>query len=87
MVMEELDTRSTSDPTPWKWYKRCSDNVKVEARLFPVHRVMQVRESRGEDVHCPECRTLLSKGNGKEFPDVYLLPEVFHKRHKPLDDN
>jgi hypothetical protein len=78
---------SAQSPTPWKWYKRYSDGKKVEARLFPeLHRrLMEVLESRGEDFCCPECKALISKGNGQEFPYAYLTPEVFHERHRPID--
>ncbi len=80
------DTPSTSDPSPWLWYKRHSDSKRVEARVFPVHRLMQVRVSKEEDFSCPCCKELLSKGNGGEFPDVFLPVTVFHERHRPLDD-
>jgi len=84
------DTASTLalPPSPWKRYKRYSDNRKVEARLHPQRHLMEVRESnRSEDVTCPHCHVLLSRGNGNETPDAFLPPNVFHERHKPLDDN
>lgn len=92
---EGSDTQSTWDPTPnpWKWYKRFSDNKKVEARLLPGHHLyfpggplIEVRESEMEDFICPHCKVLLSKGNGKGFPKVLLPVPLFHERHRPLDD-
>ncbi len=84
------DTQSMSvpTPTPWKLYKSYINNVKVEARLiqegFPSP-VMEVRESRGDDFNCPQCGTLLSKGNGREIPMFLLTTALFHERYRPID--
>ncbi len=88
---EATGTQSTSDqsPSPWKHYKRYSDGKKVEARLkftFQEGVLMEVKESSGYDRTCPGCSLLLSKGNGDEMPNSFLPPDVFHSRHKPLDD-
>lgn len=84
---EASDTASTSDPSPWKWYKRRSDNKKVEARLVEGKHLVEVRESKSEDYWCPDCKSMLSKGNSKDFPHVFLPPSVFHERHRPLSDD
>jgi hypothetical protein len=74
-----------SGPTPWLQYKRRSDNMKVEARLFQkgATKLMEVKESKQEDFHCPACRELLSRGNGSLFPHLILEPHIFHERYKP----
>lgn len=84
---DQSDTRFTSAPSPWRKYKRRSDNKEVAARLCPGHRLMEIREFQEENFHCPECKTLLSSGNGNEFPDTFLAPSVFHERHSPMDDS
>ena len=85
---EATGTQSTlgQSPSPWKHYKRYSDNKKVEARLTPQRHLMEVKESSGHDRTCPGCSLLLSKGNGDEMPNSFLPPDVFHERHRPLDD-
>lgn len=77
---------SSSVLTPWQRYKRYSDNVKLEARLVQTKgkKIMQVREPKGETYCCPECRTILTQGNGLLLPDFLLEPKVFHERHKPI---
>lgn len=81
-------TASTS--APWKRYKRYSDGKKVEARIVYLEYkppLMEVRESDSEDMCCPACKTMLSRGNGVDFPNCFLPPEVFHERHKPIDSD
>jgi len=59
--------------TSWTRYKRRADNVTVEARLilegdFPEGiKMMEIRETRVDDVSCPVCRTILTTRNGKDF--------------------
>ncbi len=85
--------QSILDPSPWKRYKRYSDNISVEARLVTIHSVdgilkerwMQVRESRGAEICCPACKETLSHFGGNELPDFILRPKIFHDKHKPLD--
>ncbi len=82
-------TQSTSGPSPWRWYKRYSDGKKVEARIVHLEYkppLMEVKESSGYDRTCPGCSLLLSKGNGNETPNSFLPPDVFHGRHRPLED-
>lgn len=73
--------------SPWKNYKRYSDNVKLEARLIQVgdRKLMQVKESRNGDFCCPHCSEVISQGNGRVFPQIILEPKIFHERHRPLD--
>ncbi len=75
--------------SPWKKYKRYSDNVKVEARLItllepvfgiPNTKLMEVRESKGDEIKCPSCGHVLSQTGGKEVPNFKLAPEIFHSR-------
>ena len=79
--------------SPWKKYKRYSDNVKIEARLVIdasaqlSGKFMEVRESKGDEIKCPGCGHVLSQTGGKNMPNFRLAPEIFHSRYKPLDPN
>jgi hypothetical protein len=77
--------QSTSPLSPWKTYKRYSDNMKVEARLVSLGgvRMMQVKEPKSENYNCPECKVLLTQGNGLSMPQFLLEPKIFHERHRP----
>ncbi|KKN17678.1 hypothetical protein LCGC14_0963370 [marine sediment metagenome] len=75
--------------SPWMKFKRYSDNVKVEARLVQVgdRKLMEVRESKGDEIVCSCCGHILSQVGGKLIPNFQLEPKIFHERHKPLDMN
>lgn len=86
---------SQSTQSPWKKYKRYSDNIKVEARLVTIVNVttqpegimklMEVRESKGDEIKCPSCGHVLSQTGGKQVPNFQLDPQIFHERYKPID--
>lgn len=73
----------------WNRYKRYSDSVKLEARLIQVGdtKLMEVRESRGDEIVCPACKHVLSQVGGKLIPNFQLEPEIFHSQHKPIDND
>ena len=93
---------SQSTQSPWKKYKRYSDNVKVEARLIehrspqysaeegrisecPAVKLMEVKESKTDEIKCPSCGHVLSQTGGKNVPNFRLDPKIFHARYKPID--
>jgi hypothetical protein len=73
--------------SPWRRYKRYSDNVKLEARLIEVdgRKLMEVREPRGETIVCPSCSFVISQQGGLDMPNNIMDPQTFHSRHRPLD--
>lgn len=73
--------------SPWKNYKRRVDNVPVSARLVNLDgtKLLEVKESRGSEFRCPDCKYLLTQREAEEVPNFFLEPPVFHEFHRPLD--
>jgi phage FluMu protein Com len=46
---------------------------------------MEVEESVGEEIHCPECKVLLEERNDQKTRTYLLTPWRFHQRHRSLD--
>lgn len=72
----------------WKKYKRTADNVEVTARIVSRDgtKLLEVKESRMSDFHCPNCKYLLTQRDTGSFPNFFLEPKIFHENHKPKVD-
>ncbi|MCK5641829.1 MAG: hypothetical protein KAJ19_13585 [Gammaproteobacteria bacterium] len=89
--MEEYAMPSSSiEPLDqWRRYKRIVDNVRIDARLVDREgtKMLEVKESRMSDFHCPNCKYLLTQRDTGAFPNFFLEPKNFHAAHTPLDPN
>lgn len=72
---------------PWKRYKRRADNVTISARLVQRDgvKLLEVKENRMPDFHCPNCQYLLTQRDTGAFPNFVLEPQLFHEAHKLAD--
>ncbi len=73
--------------SPWKKYKRRVDNVPAEGRLVLRNgeKLLEVKESKGDDYSCPSCKHLITQRNGRDLPNFFLEPVIFHETYKPVD--
>ena len=80
---------STSDHPlgPWIRYKRMVDNFPLSARLVMRgdKKMLEVKEKRMGDFHCPNCKYLLTQQSTGQFPNFYLEPKKFHAAHRLVD--
>lgn len=87
MGMEERGTASTSVLTPWRRYRRRTDNSTVSGRLVKKDgkTLMEVKESKMPNFCCPNCKYPITQGNSGAFPNFFLETQIFHENHRPLD--
>ncbi len=82
-------SHSTSDRElgPWIKYKRRVDNVPISARLVmrEDEKMLEVREKRMGDFHCPNCKYLLTQQSTGQFPNFFLDPKKFHAAHRLVE--